>query len=55
MVFDSSQAYTSAAPAFLAHILHREDRKSEQEFNVALTYKQNSSQNFKKQKVSKFS
>lgn len=27
MVLDSSQAYTSAAPAFLAHILNRENQK----------------------------
>lgn len=27
MVFDSSQAYTSAAPAFLAHILNRENQE----------------------------
>lgn len=27
IVFDSSQAYTSAAPAFLAHILNREDEE----------------------------
>lgn len=27
IVFDSSQAYTSAAPAFLAHMLHREKQE----------------------------
>lgn len=37
MVFESSQAYTSAAPAFLAHMLHTENRKSQQEHECIKT------------------